>query len=229
MNVLQVPLFLSLSRSVFFSKTGTALNWPINGTLNCRKCRYTALTGDILPLAWQRLQERNQKHIISIQNAKKSFFSPWWKASTKMTLNMPCTVCSLDLQQWPGRDVDCQMLKHLSRCGYFSLQFDESLAIMDTAQLVVFVKMAFPDSTTKKAFLTLLLLVERTTGEDIYNVVGGCWTWGFWKEKRKGSTQKVHKLNQCWMSPHYFTTSLVPQRAAKTPAWLRKKKKNKID
>lgn len=39
---------------------------------------------------------------------------------------------------------------------------------MDTAQLV-FVKMAFPDSTTKEDFLTLLHLKERTRGEDIYN------------------------------------------------------------
>ena len=40
---------------------------------------------------------------------------------------------------------------------------------MDTAQLVVFVRMAFPDSTTKEDLLTLLHLKERTRGEDIYN------------------------------------------------------------
>lgn len=39
---------------------------------------------------------------------------------------------------------------------------------MDTAQLVGFVKMAFPDSTTKEDFLTLLHLKERTRSEDIY-------------------------------------------------------------
>ncbi len=59
-----------------------------------------------------------------------------------------------------------QVLKDLSICKYFSLQFDESL---DTAQLVVFVRMAFQDATTKEDFLTLLHLKERTKGEDIYN------------------------------------------------------------
>lgn len=54
-------------------------------------------------------------------------------------------------QKWPGRveaiseDVDPQVLK-----DFFSLQLEESLDVKDTARLVVFVKMAFPDSTTKE-------------------------------------------------------------------------------
>ncbi len=68
-----------------------------------------------------------------------------------------------------SEDVDRQVLKDLSLCEYFSLQFDESLDAVDTAQLVVFVRMAFQDSTTKEDFLTLLHLKERTRGEDIYN------------------------------------------------------------
>ena len=67
-----------------------------------------------------------------------------------------------------SEDVDRQVLKDLSRCEYFSLQFDESLDVMNTAQLVVFVRMAFQDSTTNEDFLTLLHLKERTRGEDIY-------------------------------------------------------------
>ncbi|KAG2459918.1 GTD2B protein, partial [Polypterus senegalus] len=66
-----------------------------------------------------------------------------------------------------SEDVDRQVLKDLSLCEYFSLQFDESLDAVDTAQLVVYVRMAFRDST-KEDFLTLLHLKERTRGEDIY-------------------------------------------------------------
>ncbi|KAL7397457.1 hypothetical protein ABVT39_022401 [Epinephelus coioides] len=64
-----------------------------------------------------------------------------------------------------SEDMDRQVLKDLTNCEYFSLQFDESLDIMDTAQLVVFVKMVFPDSTTKEDFLTLLHLKEKTRGK----------------------------------------------------------------
>ena len=61
-------------------------------------------------------------------------------------------------------DVDRQVLKDLSHCEYFSLQLDESLGVMDTAQLVVFVRIAFPDSTTKEDLLTPLHLKERMRG-----------------------------------------------------------------
>lgn len=54
-----------------------------------------------------------------------------------------------------SEDVDRQVLKDLSLCEYFSLQFDESLDAVDTAQLVVFVRMAFQDFTMKKYFLIL--------------------------------------------------------------------------
>ena len=69
-----------------------------------------------------------------------------------------------------SEDVDRQVLKDLSTCESFALQFDESLDVMDTAQLVVFVRMAFQDSTTKEDFLTLLHLKERAR-EDIYNAL----------------------------------------------------------
>lgn len=44
-----------------------------------------------------------------------------------------------------SEDMDSQVLKY-----FFSLQFEEFLDVMDTAWLVVFAKMAFPDSTTKE-------------------------------------------------------------------------------
>ena len=66
-----------------------------------------------------------------------------------------------------SEDVDRQVLKDMALCEYFSLQFDESLYISDVAQLVVFVRMCFHDSTTKEDFLTLLHLHGRTRGEDM--------------------------------------------------------------
>uniref|UniRef100_A0A3B1KBC7 DUF4371 domain-containing protein n=1 Tax=Astyanax mexicanus TaxID=7994 RepID=A0A3B1KBC7_ASTMX len=67
-----------------------------------------------------------------------------------------------------SEDISKQVLSDLSRCEYFSLQFDESVDITDTAQLVVFVRMTFSDASVKEDFLTLLPLNERTRGEDIY-------------------------------------------------------------
>ena len=61
-------------------------------------------------------------------------------------------------------DVNRQVLKDLSHFEYFSLLFDESLDVVDTAQLV-----STKDSTTKEDLLTLLRLKERTRSEDIYN------------------------------------------------------------
>lgn len=49
--------------------------------------------------------------------------------------------------------LDRQVLKDLSLSEYL---FDEPLNVMDTAQLIVFVRLAFQDSVTKEDFLTLL-------------------------------------------------------------------------
>lgn len=84
-----------------------------------------------------------------------------------------------------AQDLYQQVLLDLSRCEYFSLQFDESVDITDTAQLVVFVRMAFQDSTTKEDFLTVWHLKERTRGEDVYNE---------FKKYIKDSNIPIHKL-----------------------------------
>lgn len=68
-----------------------------------------------------------------------------------------------------SEDVSLQVLKDLSICEYFSLQFDESTDATDTAQLSVFVRMVFTDFTVKEDFLALIPLKERTRGEDVYN------------------------------------------------------------
>ncbi|PNF15078.1 hypothetical protein B7P43_G16511, partial [Cryptotermes secundus] len=53
---------------------------------------------------------------------------------------------------------------------YFSLQLDESTDISEVAQLCVFVRMVFGDFMVKEEFVKLLPLLERTRGEDIFNV-----------------------------------------------------------
>lgn len=59
------------------------------------------------------------------------------------------------------------MLKDMSDCSFSSLQFDESLDVMDTVQLVVSTRMVFQDCTTEEEFFPLL--EESTGGEDIHN------------------------------------------------------------
>uniref|UniRef100_W5MJY2 DUF4371 domain-containing protein n=1 Tax=Lepisosteus oculatus TaxID=7918 RepID=W5MJY2_LEPOC len=67
-----------------------------------------------------------------------------------------------------SEDISQQVLRDLSLFEFFSLQFDESMNMTDTTQLVLFVRMGFMDATIKEDFLTLLPLKERTRGEDIY-------------------------------------------------------------
>ena len=56
-------------------------------------------------------------------------------------------------------------MDHFSLPEHFSQQFDGLPDLMDTAELVVLVRMA----TTMEDFFTLLPARERTRGEDIYN------------------------------------------------------------
>lgn len=62
-------------------------------------------------------------------------------------------------------------LKHdIMKCTYFSLQFDESTDMTDTAQLCIFIRMVFNDMLAKEEFLTIIPLKGKTRGEDIYDV-----------------------------------------------------------
>lgn len=62
-------------------------------------------------------------------------------------------------------------LKHdIMECTYFSLQFDESTDMTDTAQLCIFIRMVFNDMLAKEEFLTIIPLKGKTRGEDIYDV-----------------------------------------------------------
>ncbi|XP_014240057.1 protein FAM200A-like [Cimex lectularius] len=57
-------------------------------------------------------------------------------------------------------------LKHdIMECTYFSLQFDESTDMTDTAQLCIFIRMVFNDMLAKEEFLTIIPLKGKTRGE----------------------------------------------------------------
>ncbi|XP_072378669.1 general transcription factor II-I repeat domain-containing protein 2-like [Diabrotica undecimpunctata] len=68
-----------------------------------------------------------------------------------------------------GKDLESQVKSGIMKCMYFSLQFDESTDMTDTAQLCIFIRMVFSDMLAKEELLTTLPLKEKTRGEDIYN------------------------------------------------------------
>lgn len=67
-------------------------------------------------------------------------------------------------------DLRSQLNGDFDNCSWFSLQFDESTDSCDMSQLSVFVRLVFPDGTSKEEFVKILPLKERTRGEDIYNI-----------------------------------------------------------
>jgi hypothetical protein len=69
-----------------------------------------------------------------------------------------------------SNNLQSQLHRDFQSCEYFSLQLDESTDILDTAQLCVFIRMAFSDFTVKEEFVKLLPLSDRTRGQDIFNV-----------------------------------------------------------
>lgn len=73
-------------------------------------------------------------------------------------------------------DAARQLEIDINRCKWFSIQCDESVDASDTAQLALFIRMAFDDFTVKEDFLTLLPLKTTTRGVDIYNAVKNYFT-----------------------------------------------------
>lgn len=65
-------------------------------------------------------------------------------------------------------DVTSQLKTDFDRCSYFSLQLDESTDIVDTAQLAVFVRMAFDDFEIREELVKVVPLTGHTTGQDIF-------------------------------------------------------------
>ena len=66
-------------------------------------------------------------------------------------------------------DIQTQLKTDLEICDWFSLQFDESTDISDTAQLAVMVRMVFSNFTVKEDMLQILPMKGQTRDEDIYN------------------------------------------------------------
>lgn len=67
-----------------------------------------------------------------------------------------------------AEDLTQQLWKDIADCECFSLQFDESTDVSDTAQLCIFIWMVFNDMTAKEELLTLLPMKEHTRGEDLF-------------------------------------------------------------
>lgn len=61
-----------------------------------------------------------------------------------------------------------QLKDDIQNCCYFSLQFDELTDVVDTAQLIIFIRMVFSDISIKEEFLSILPLKGKTRGEDIF-------------------------------------------------------------
>lgn len=67
-----------------------------------------------------------------------------------------------------SKNLNEQLQKDIVLCVAFSLQFDESTDITDTAQLLVFIRMVFKDFSTKEELLSMISLKGKTRGIDIF-------------------------------------------------------------
>ena len=65
-------------------------------------------------------------------------------------------------------DIQTQLNADLEICDWFSLQFDESTDISDTAQSVIMARMIFSNFAVKEDMLQILPVKGQTRGEDIY-------------------------------------------------------------
>ncbi|GFS83705.1 general transcription factor II-I repeat domain-containing 2A-like protein [Trichonephila clavipes] len=65
-------------------------------------------------------------------------------------------------------DLANQLTKDITNCICFSLQFDESVHVIDVSQPCIFVRMVFQDMSIKEELLTILPLKKKTRGEDVY-------------------------------------------------------------
>ncbi|MBN3296755.1 GTD2A protein, partial [Amia calva] len=68
-----------------------------------------------------------------------------------------------------SEDVSFQLKNGIENCVFFSLQFDESVDVVDTSQLGVFIRMVFNDCSVKEELLTIIPLKEKTREQDVYS------------------------------------------------------------
>ncbi|GFX46420.1 uncharacterized protein TNCV_238821 [Trichonephila clavipes] len=66
-------------------------------------------------------------------------------------------------------NLEAKLANDVETCEFFSIQLDESIDAVDTAQLAISVKMVFDDFSTKE-FLKILPLTARTQGKDIFSL-----------------------------------------------------------
>ncbi|GFX87002.1 uncharacterized protein TNCV_2636421 [Trichonephila clavipes] len=67
-------------------------------------------------------------------------------------------------------NLEAKLANDVETCEFFSIQLDESIDAVDTAQLAISVKMVFDDFSTKEEFLKILQLTARTQGKDIFSL-----------------------------------------------------------
>ncbi|GFX15556.1 uncharacterized protein TNCV_3304851 [Trichonephila clavipes] len=65
-------------------------------------------------------------------------------------------------------DLADQLTEDITNCICFSLQFDESVDVIDISQPCIFVRVVFQDMSIKEELLTILSLKKKTRGEDAY-------------------------------------------------------------
>ncbi|GFY31663.1 hypothetical protein TNCV_4199741 [Trichonephila clavipes] len=66
-------------------------------------------------------------------------------------------------------DLANQLTKGITNCICFSLQFDESVDVVNISQPCIFVRMDFQDMNIKEELLTILPLKKKTRGQDVYS------------------------------------------------------------
>ncbi|GFW59415.1 general transcription factor II-I repeat domain-containing protein 2 [Trichonephila clavipes] len=67
-------------------------------------------------------------------------------------------------------NLEAKLANNVETCEFYSIQLDESIDAVDTAQLAISVKMVFDDFSTKEEFLKILPLTARTQGKDIFSL-----------------------------------------------------------
>jgi hypothetical protein len=67
-----------------------------------------------------------------------------------------------------GDDLQNKLKMDIDSCCYFSLQFDDSTDVVDTSELIVFIRMVFHDMSYKEEFLTMIPMEGKTGIEDVY-------------------------------------------------------------
>lgn len=97
-----------------------------------------------------------------------SLFSEILKTNQKYYLQSKSRSTVTRRREAMAEDLTKQLWKDIVDCECFSLQLDESTDVSDTAQLCIFIRMMFPDTTAKEELLTALPMKEHTRGEKIF-------------------------------------------------------------